>query len=240
MPTKKQYIYVTGGKGGIGKSTAALAIADYKSLNGKVLLIDTDPTNADSSVVYKEGKDDNVTAIRSNVRAEDSSGQIDASGLIDTLNMASTTEAQTIIVDAPAGDSTLLSTAGSIITGACKEAGIESVFVWLVDSTDRTPVNALNAAWEAIKDADKIILVKNYRKGTNFDFFDNSKTIGGITSASNVKIIGFPKIASRIEEHFRIDRMTLKQIATETPIGNRAEGQRLRNELHNTFKECDL
>ena len=229
MPTKKQYIYVTGGKGGIGKSTAALAIADYKSLNGKVLLIDTDPTNADSSVAYKEGKDDNVTAIRSNVRAEDSSGQIDASGLIDTL-----------IVDAPAGDSTLLSTAGSIITGACKEAGIESVFVWLVDSTDRTPVNALNAAWEAIKDADKIILVKNYRKGTNFDFFDNSKTIGGITSAQNVKIIGLPKIASRIEEHLRIDRMTLKQIATETPIGNRAEGQRLRNELHNTFKECEL
>lgn len=240
MTTKKQYIYITGGKGGIGKSTVALAITDYKAINGKVLLIDTDPTNADSSVAYKDGKDDNVTVMRANIRAEDSSGQTDASGLIETLNKASTDKAQTIIVDAPAGDSTLLSTAGSIITGACKEAGIKSIFVWLVDSNDRTPVNALNAAWEAIKDADKIILVKNYRKGTNFEFFDNSKTIGGIKSAQNVIIIDLPKIASRIEEHLRIDRMTLKQIATETPIGNRAEGQRLRNELHNTFKKIDL
>ena len=240
MKTKKQYIYVTGGKGGIGKSTLALAITDYKAINSKVLLIDTDPTNADSSIAYKDGKDDNVTAIRANLRAEDSSGQIDASGLIETLNKASTDEAQTIIVDAPAGDSTLLSAAGSIITGACKEAGIESIFFWLVDSNDRTPVNALNAAWEAIKDADKIILVKNYRKGTNFEFFDNHKTISRITSAPNVKIIGLPKIASRIEEHLRIDRMTLKQIATETPIGNRVEGKRLRNELHNTFKEIEL
>ena len=240
MTTNKKYIYVTGGKGGIGKSTFTLALVDYMAQQGKVLLIDTDPVNADSSAAYKEGKDTNVRAIRAKVRAEDTSGQVDASGLIETLNIADNEEAITIIVDAPAGDSTLLISAGKIITEACKQVGMESIFVWLVDSTDRTPVNALHGAWESIKDANKILIVKNYRKGTNFDFFDNSKTIANINEAKNVQTIDLPKIASRLEEHMRIDRMTWKEIATDTPIGNRVEGQRMRKAMHDTLKEIGL
>ena len=117
---------------------------------------------------------------------------------------------------------------------------MESIFVWLVDSTDRTPVNALHGAWESIKDANKILIVKNYRKGTNFDFFDNSKTIANINEAKNVQTIDLPKIASRLEEHMRIDRMTWKEIATDTPIGNRVEGQRMRKAMHDTLKEIGL
>lgn len=236
----KTYIYVTGGKGGIGKSTMAQAITDYKAETGRVLLVDTDPTNADSSASYKDGKDANVRAIRQNIRSEDSSGQIDSSGLINTLNLAESEDVETIIIDAPAGDSTLLANAGEIITSACKQAGIKSVFVWLVDSNDRTPVNALHASWSAIKDSDQILLVKNFRKGNNFEFFDGSKTMEEIRSAKNVQIIELPKIASRIEEHLRIERMTFKEIATKTPLGNRVEGERLRAELHNTLKTAGL
>ena len=174
------------------------------------------------------------------MRAEDTSGQVDASGLIETLNTADKDEAMTTIIDAPAGDSTLLISAGRIITEACKQVGIESIFVWLVDSTDRTPVNALHSAWEAIKDANKILIVKNYRKGKNFDFFDNSKTITNINKAKNVQTIDLPKIASRLEEHMRIDRMTWKEIATDTPIGNRVEGQRMRKAMHDTLKDVGL
>ena len=238
--SKRQYIYVTGGKGGIGKTVTALAITDYKAVNDTVLLIDTDPTNGDSSATYKGNKEPNIKAIRMTIRAEDSSGQVDSSGLIDTLNLADTDDATTIIVDAPAGDSTLLKDAGNIIVMACKQAGIESVIVWLVDSTDRTPINALNAAWESIKDADKIILVKNLRKGTNFEFFDNSALINTIISAQNVQIIELEKIANRLEEHLKIDRMSFKQMTLDTPIGNRCEAQRYRSEMHNKFKQIDL
>lgn len=236
----KHYIYVTGGKGGIGKSTVALALTDYKAENGPVLLIDADSTNADSSASYKEGKQDNVRAIRARVRSEDADGQVDASGLMDTLSMADKDTANTIIVDAPAGDSILLSEAGSIISAACKQAGMTSVFVWLVDSNDRTPVNALHAAWDSIRGADKILLVKNYRKGNNFEFFDNSKTVSDIKKFKNVQIINLPKIATRIEEHLRIERLTWKEIATKTPLGNRVEGERLRRNLHATFAEAGL
>lgn len=236
----KQYIYVTGGKGGIGKSTVALAITDYLATYGQVLLIDTDPVNSDSSASYKEGKDANVSAIRANIRSEDSSGQIDPSGLIETLNKAESNGAEYIVVDAPAGDSTLLANAGEIITGACSQAGIKSVFLWVVDSNDRTAVNALHLSWDSIKNADKIILIKNYRNGNNFEFFDNANAMKVINSASNVQTIDLPKFASRIVEHIRIDRMTFAEVATKTPLGNRVEGARLRTQLHQIFKAAGL
>ena len=236
----KKYIYITGGKGGIGKSLMALALTDYKAETSKVLLIDCDPVNPDSSLAYKNNKHDNVQTMRAKVRSEDASGQVDASGLIDTLTSADKDTADTIIIDAPAGDSVLLAEAGAIITDACKAGKMESVFVWLVDSNDKTPINALHLAFDAIREADKIVLVKNYRKGTNFDFFDNSKTIIDIMKSPNVQIIDLPKIASRIEEHMRIDRMTLKEIATDTPLGNRIEGARLRKVLHKTFSDAGI
>ena len=237
---EKTYVYVTGGKGGIGKTTLALALVDYLAENRNVLLIDADPINADSSEVYKKGKDVNVRAIRARVRSEDTGGQIDPSGLMETINIAVSDPADIIIIDAPAGDSILLATSGSIITSACKQAGIVSVFIWLVDSNDRTAVNALNAAWDSIQYADKVFLVKNYRKGSNFDFFDQNAAVINIVSSPNVVAIDLPKFASRIEEHLRIERLTWKEIATVTPIGNRVEGQRLRTIFHQTFNEAGL
>ena len=236
----KTYVYVTGGKGGIGKTTLTLALVDYLAENNKVLLIDADPINADSSEVYKNGKHVNVRAIRARVRSEDTSGQIDPSGLMETINLAASDPADFIIVDAPAGDSLLLATSGGIITAACRQAGIVSVCIWLVDSNDRTAINALNASWDAIKDADKIFLVKNFRKGTNFSFFDHNAAVIDIVRSANVVTIDLPKFASRIEEHLRIERLTWKEIATVTPIGNRVEGQRLRTIFHQTFNEAGL
>ncbi|GAB1393633.1 hypothetical protein MASR1M60_17970 [Rhodocyclaceae bacterium] len=116
-----------------------------------------------------------MRAIRARIRSEDSTGQVDTSGLIETLNLADTETATAIVVDAPAGDSVLLTEAGTVITGACKQAGIKSVFVWLVDANDRTPVNALHAAWGSIKEADQILLVKNNRKSNSFEFFDGTQ-----------------------------------------------------------------
>jgi len=240
MSNRRKYIYVTGGKGGIGKSAMAVQLADYYSHTGNVLLIDTDSVNPDSSAAFKDGLDTKVTVMQARVRSEDSSGQVDSSGLLETLNIAEKSDAETVIVDAPSGDSTLLIAAGSVIAEACREMNVESILVWLVDSLDRTPVNTIHSAWDSINNADKILLVKNYRKGTNFDYFDNSKAMEMIKAAPNVQIIGMPKIASRIEEHMRIDRMSWQRIATETPLANRIEGKRVRSEFHGTFAEAGL
>ncbi len=237
----KKYIYVTGGKGGIGKSLQTLAMVDYLAESGNsILLLDADPVNGDSSANYKGGKQDGVTCERVQLRSEDASGQIDASGLQDTLNKTETTEAGIVIVDAPAGDSTLLVEAGSIIVAGCSMLGAKSIIVWMVDSVDRTAINALSAAWDSIKDADMILLVKNHRKGNNFDCFDGSKSVGNVLAAANVKVIDMPKIAARLEPYFRVERKTMREVATEAPIGDRVEAVRVRKLFHDALKGVGL
>jgi hypothetical protein len=101
-------------------------------------------------------------------------------------------------------------------------------------------MNVLNAIWAAIQDADLVLLVKNNRKGTDFEHFDQSKIVGLIRLFKNVKIVDFPKIASRLETHLRIDRMTWAEVASLTPIGNRVEGARVREILYRTFTSVGL
>jgi len=64
MKYKRNYLYVTGGKGGIGKSTFTLFLIDYFSLSGNVLLIDCDKINPDFSTVYTDGKYESIRSIR--------------------------------------------------------------------------------------------------------------------------------------------------------------------------------
>ena len=236
----KTFIYVTGGKGGIGKSLVALALADYSATNGSVLLIDADPNNSDSYTPFNSNKEAEVTAIQAKIRSEDADGQVDTTGISTVFDNVLIGKNDTVIIDAPAGDTTLLASAGSFIVAACKEMKARSIFVWLVDSIDKSPVNTIGAAWNEIKEADTIVMVKNYSKGTNFQFFDESKTMADINKSANVIAIDFPKIAVRLIENIKIDRMTWKKITTDTPIGNRVEGQRVQKILHNTFKGAGL
>lgn len=227
MTQERKLVYVTGGKGGVGKSLFAMTVVDYLSQTHQTLLIDAEPNNPDSSTSY-QNKSAMVEARQARVRSEDASGQVDASGLLDILEQVEKTNATATVIDAPAGDSALLAAAGKIVTESCKALGITSVFIWMIDSADKTPVNTLHAAWDSIKDADLILLVKNYRKGDNFQFFDNSKTIAAITQNQNVKVVDLPKIAARIADTMKLDRMTWDEVATKTPV----EAQRLRRTLH--------
>lgn len=241
MKHARKYLYVTGGKGGVGKSTLSQALVDYVSATKRtVLLIDADPTNPDSSACFKPGKDKNVRTQRIRIRSEDATGQSDNSGLIETLNSAQSDDCDVVIVDAPAGDTALISETGSLITDACRQMSVMSIFIIVLDSNDRTAANALSAIWSSILNADLVLFVKNDRKGSNFEFLENSKIFKLVEKTSNVKIIHFPKMASRIESHLRIDRMTWSEVASVTPIGNRVEAARLREIFHRNFASVDI
>jgi hypothetical protein len=236
----KTLIYVSGGKGGIGKSMQSVALVDYLLTFGDVLLLDADPVNPDSSAAFKNGKQPAVTCERVRIRSEDATGLIDASGLMSALDKTNETTAKYILIDAPAGDSTLLAEAGVIVVDACKEINAKSVFVWMIDSADRTGINALAAAWDNIKDADSILLVKNNKTGNNFDSFDGSKTIEKILQNKNVQVIDMPKIAARLLPLLRVERKSFFEISTEGALGNRMEATRLRKQMHEIFKGAGL
>lgn len=244
----KTLVYVSGGKGGIGKTLMALSLTDYFAGSGSVLLVDGDPNNSDSYPTYKPNENGvnqvaNVTAITSLIRSEDADGQIDTTGIARVFEDSFVDSHDTVIIDAPAGDSKLIATAGSFIVDMCKEMGAKSIFVWLVDIADRTPINTVLDSWKEIKAADAFYLVKNHSKGSVFEFFDNHAEMNALVANSpNIKIINFPKMAVRLISCIKVDRMNWERLATDktTPIGARMEGQRVRRLIHESFKSSGL
>lgn len=231
-----RFIYVTGGKGGIGKSFVASIITDCAAERGTVLLTDTDTINADSSTPYRMNEQAGVTISYGRIRSEDANGQVDTSGLIEVLTKSAESGVNTVIVDAPAGETYTLETGGAIIHEVCKQAGATSIIVWIVDSADRTAINALARAWEGVKDADMLVIVKNYRSGNNFDAFDtNETTKRNLSTLKNVVMIDLPKTAQRLMEAWKLERKTLKALATTSPLGDRVEAQRIRRQFNERF-----
>lgn len=233
----KNYVYVTGGKGGIGKSLSAMLIADYLSTTGNVLLIDTDMTNSDCNAVYKNKKQESIECKVQQLRSEDTSGQVDTSGLISTFNV----DCENVVVDAPAGDTVLLANAGGTIADMCNEYKAKSAIVWLADSGDQNAINGLNAVYDEIKNVNLILIIKNHKTGNDFDLLDNSNTLKKFTELSTCKVIDFPKIASRITTRVRKDKNSFVEMVSEkTPVGDRVEARRIRTMMHAEFKLAGL
>jgi len=240
MKANGQYIYISGSKGGVGKSMFAQVLADCISQHRPVLLIDTDPINAESSTVYADGKAANVRAVHIKVRLEDTRGQTDATSLLATLDASYEDDELTTIVDAPSSDAGLLSMAARIITSSCNNTGRESVFIWLVDSIDKSAVTALQGAWESLTDFDKILIVKNYRNGDRFEYFASSSAVMAIAATGNMQIVAFPKIPSHIEKYMRIDALPLCAITTKTPLGVQMMAKQMRAEIQKTLMSTGL
>nr|WP_181375052.1 P-loop NTPase [Polaromonas sp. W10N]AWD72317.1 hypothetical protein pW10NP1_p010 [Polaromonas sp. W10N] len=233
----KNYVYVTGGKGGVGKSFVAMIVADYMATKHNVLLLDTDMTNSDCNAVYKNSKQLTIECVVQQLRSEDTSGQVDTSGLLSTFNL----DRDCVVVDAPAGDTVLLANAGSMIDEMCKEAKAKSAVVWLADSGDQNAINGLSAVFEQIKNVDLILIVKNFKSSNDFDLLDKSNTLAKFKALPNCHVIDFPKIAARIAKRVKTDKNSfVEMISDSTPLGDRVEARRIRTMMHKLFESVGL
>lgn len=242
--TPRDLIYITGGKGGAGKSMAASMIVDhYVGRGNNVLLLDADPVNADTYFLYgdRDGrpKSDLVRPIRTRIRAEDETGGVGTGALLEALDAAAAADERAVIVDAPAGDTELLSVAGSTIVEVAKAAGMRSVIVWVAPPADRAPINALKASWPEINGADLFILARNLTRD-DFRMLNDDEAVRKIMSGENTHRWDIPKIAPRLIEHLRSKRQSWDVIATNAPIATRVEAQRLRRQTSSALTEIGL
>lgn len=233
----KNYVYVTGGKGGIGKSFMSMLVADYMATKNDVLLFDTDMTNSDCNAVYKNNKQSTIECKVQQLRSEDTSGQVDTSGFLSTFNI----DRECVVVDAPAGDTVLLANAGSMINDMCNEYKAKSAVVWLADSGDRNAINGLNAVFDQIKNVDLILIMKNFKSSNDFDLLDKSETLAEFVALPNCHVVDFPKIAARITKLVRTERKSFAElVSNSTPMGDRIEARRIRTLMHKLFESVGL
>lgn len=170
ISTKKRIIWVTGSKGGTGKSTFARGLAHTLLVTGKTLsAFDGDPENAQLFRYYKD-VGNGVTCI----------GLKQRDGVDDILTEMRQAKTPLILVDVPAGG-------GDILVGLEEEIGFFSALSEL--GYDLTMVSLLSGSKDSVNQLKRTIeitegydvahvAVKNLFYGTakEFELFDDSKT----------------------------------------------------------------
>ena len=177
----KRIIWVTGGKGGTGKSTFARGLLDTLRAAGiKVVAFDGDP---DNSQLFRFYKNADVTVTRIPIHKRNGADDI-------IMEME---EAQTpiILVDVPAGGGNLLTGLEDEVgfLSALEEVGYQMTLVTVL-SRIKDSVNQLKLAMDVTEGYNNIahVAVKNLYFGDcdRFRLFDGSKTKGRLLERGGV------------------------------------------------------
>lgn len=171
-------VFFHGDKGGVGKSAACNAYADWAQQNGlPIAVVDGDLTNPDVGRVF----DGNIPVLQANLRSHD--------GWMDMTDFVFANPERIILVSMPAGVGTdLAREAGMLATVQREQPERTLVLVWLVNRT-LDSIALLQQAVEALGPMlSARIVLKNLFFGTadKFRRWDDSETRKAFEKAGGV------------------------------------------------------
>lgn len=184
---QKRFIWVTGGKGGTGKSTFSRGLMDVLvDAGAKVAPFDGDPDNAQLYRYYKDVGDGVVRV------------ELEGSGVAPLLDEMERQTADVILVDVAAGGSrTLMQLDDDVrLLFNAKDRGYQ-VTVVSVLSRIKDSVNLLKATLDMTEGRDvQLVAVKNlyFGKADRFRLFDDSKTKARLLESGGV-VLKLPELA---------------------------------------------
>ena len=188
----KRFIWITGGKGGVGKSTLARGLRDILHTAGvKVVAVDGDLDNAQLYRYYKD-VDDGV------IRTE-----LKGTGVAPLLNAMEARVADVILVDVAAGGSRTLAELDKSVRLFFNAAdmGYQTTVVSVL-SRIKDSVNLLKATMEMTEGKEiDLVAVKNLYFGTpeRFRLFDDSKTKQRLIEQGGL-VLEMPEMADDVYE----------------------------------------
>ena len=243
----KLLVLCLGGKGGVGKTTIALQVADLCAEVGPVLAIDTDPANRHvhtalmqetspgSAVVPRRP---GTTCVRQRLRAEDSTGRVDPTLCQDMIERVIDAAERFVVVDFPAGDTETTRRCTEIIVESCREANIRLAVVVAAGAIDPTAQEVLRELRPMLIECDRAILAKNTAQATNFDYLEASDLVKALRRQPNFRVIEIERIGERLIEALRVQHMTWQMLANSAPMRLRVEGRRLRRNFHTAWRDA--
>lgn len=243
----KLLVLCLGGKGGVGKTTIALQVADLCAEVGPVLAIDTDPANRHFHTALMQEttagsgnfvpRRAGISCDRQRLRAEDSTGRVDPTLCQDMIERVIEADERFVVVDFPAGDTETTRRCTEIIVESCREAKVRLAVVVAAGAVDPTALEVLKELRPMLIECDRAILAKNTAQATNFDYLEASDLVKALHKQTNFRVIEIERIGERLIEALRVQNVTWQELANTAPMRLRVEGRRLRRNFHTAWRD---
>lgn len=215
---------VSGAKGGVGKSTVAMALIHYLEKRGKqLLLVEADTANPDVGKVY--GKSIETRYINLDEKE----------GWMDLTNCLAEQPDHTVVINTPARSSEGVKQYGMLLTDSLPDLGRCLVTLWVINS-QRDSLQLLKEHLDTVR-AGITHVLRNLYCGSErkFELYNSSKV--RVTVEGQGKSLNFPDVADRISDQLHSDRLSIQRVIETAPLGNRAEVNRWVRECGAVFDE---
>jgi hypothetical protein len=221
-------IFVSGSKGGVGKSLTTMAVLDYLTTEHRyVRLLEADTTNPD---VWK--------AYRRNVEGEVSSlDEID--GWINLINICDANPFKAIVINTPARNNDAVRLHGGVLLDALKELARPLITLWVINR-QRDSLELLRNYLDVMT-AGVVHVVRNGYFGdqSKFELFQSSAMPETISQMGG-KSLFLPDLADRVTDELYSRRITLQEAAQQLKLGDRVELQRWRGAVRDMMTQAGV
>ena len=209
--------FVTGGKGGVGKSILSMLLVDFLTqyLKKKIILIESDTSNPDVGKTFVNNDDVEVIFLSLD----------NADGWIELVNYCETKDRDIVINFAARSGEAIKKFAGTLI-GSLEELN-RSLDSFFVINRQRDSIELLKKYMDAVPGELHVVRNTFYGAPEKFELFNNSKT--KIEAEKRGATIDCPDLADRVADDLYSNRFSIAKAVIEMPLGNRAELKRWRS-----------
>ncbi len=216
-PVNAPIIFVSGSKGGVGKSITTMAVLDYLGAKQQMAkLVDADPSNPDVFKSYNRALESEQVDLD------------DVEGWIQLVNICDSPSFKTVVVNTPARNNDGVRKHGGVLTGALKELGRPLVTLWIINR-QRDSLDLLAEYLDLTAGHGIVHVVQNgyFGEEKKYELYQAS-AIRDRVAAQNGKTLFLPDLADRVTDELYSKRITLAQAVSQMKIGDRVELQRWR------------
>jgi hypothetical protein len=232
--SKNTFFYVTGSKGGVGKSFVANALIFSLIERGKaVYIIDTDDSNPDVGKIYEKFLPVEYLSLTDDIK----SWGIFLNKL-ESIALKEKEKGQiNVVVNGAARDNKAIEHNGDLLNGVFEEGlGYEFTTLWVMSNAVES-VELLKAYLNTVK-VGTIFALRNLHFGVPDDFIEFNQTYQAHGSVFKKKIHGiydFPVMESSLATQIHREKLILTEVRKNLQIGSRMIFDRWLNKTRDIF-----
>jgi hypothetical protein len=232
--SENRFYYVTGSKGGVGKSLVANALVFNLMEKGKrVKIIDTDDSNPDVGVIYE-----NLVPVKYVPLTDDS---ISWGKFLNTLSeLAAQTEEDTsvnVVVNGAARDNKSIEANGELLNDVFREGlNFEFTTIWVMSNTIES-VQLLQSYLKAVR-VGTVFALRNLHFGLPDEFIEFNEIAESIKDRV-AGVFDFPAMESLLASHIHRGKTLFSDAEKSLPIGSRMLLKRWLNRVRELFSKMD-